>query len=144
MALPSMVNGINGTTGIPHRKRMMMHMTFYWGKDALILFTGWPGPNNLGMYALALIFVFFLALIIEWLAHCNSVQMKSDEVASGLAQTLVYSLRVGLSFMVMLALMSFNVGVFLVAVLGHAVGFFFFRVVVRSQQRKSEMISSVC
>ncbi|KAL4558190.1 hypothetical protein LXL04_036388 [Taraxacum kok-saghyz] len=146
MALPpnSTMSGINGTIGTTHRKKMMMHMTFYWGKDALILFTGWPGPDNLGMYALALIFVFFLALIVEWLAYCNLVQMKSDDVSSGLAQTLVYGLRVGFAFMVMLALMSFNVGVFLVAVLGHAVGFFFFRVVIQSQEKKAEMLAAAC
>lgn len=143
MAPPPMMNGGNGTMAMPRRKKMMMHMTFYWGKDALILFTGWPGTNT-GMYVLALVFVFFLALIVEWLAHCNLVMMKSNNVTSGLAQTLVYTLRVGLGFMVMLSLMSFNVGVFLVAVLGHALGFFFFRVIMRSSDNTQDDISTAC
>ncbi|KAL7585453.1 copper transporter 1 [Lactuca sativa] len=140
---PMMTNGVNGTTlGMPRRKRMIMHMTFYWGKDALILFKGWPGPNNIGMYALALIFVFFMALLVEWLADAMS-RMKSEGAASGLAQTMLYGLRVGIGNMVMLALMSFNVGVFLVAVLGHTLGFFFFRVIIRSREER-DVISNSC
>nr|XP_043637658.1 copper transporter 1-like [Erigeron canadensis] len=138
-----MMNGGNTTMGMPRRKKMMMHMTFYWGKDALILFTGWPGVDNTGMYVLALFFVFFLAIIVEWLAHCNAVMMKSNGVASTLAQTLVYTIRVGLGFMVMLALMSFNFGVFLTAVLGHALGFFFFRVIMRSSEHQ-DVVSTAC
>ncbi|KAI3760517.1 hypothetical protein L1987_50912 [Smallanthus sonchifolius] len=139
-----MIHGGNITMGMPRRKKMMMmHMTFYWGKDALILFKGWPGTNT-GMYALALVFVFFLALLVEWLAHCNLKMTKSDDASSGLAQTLVYTLRVGLAFMVMLAIMSFNVGVFLAAVSGHALGFFFFRVIVKSSNNSTDAVSGAC
>lgn len=38
--------------------KMMMHMTFFWGNNAQILFPNWPGTHS-GMYALALVFVFF-------------------------------------------------------------------------------------
>lgn len=138
MSTPPMMNGGNAPMGMPRRKKMMMHMTFYWGKDALILFTGWPGHNE-DMYMLALLMVFFLALIGEFLGYCNRVMMKSNGATSGLAQTFVYTIRVGLGFMVMLALMSFNVGVFLAAVLGHAVGFFCFRVVMK---KKDDLMST--
>ncbi|KAI3678251.1 hypothetical protein L6452_37536 [Arctium lappa] len=143
MAMPPMMNVGNGTMGMLHRKRMMMHMTFYWGTDALILFTGWPG-TDIGMYVLALVFVFFLALMVEWLARCNFAMMKSNGLTSGLAQTLVHALRVGLSNMVMLALMSFNVGVFFVAVFGHALGFFLFQVLLKSSKNKPDLISTIC
>ncbi|THU57994.1 hypothetical protein C4D60_Mb03t09440 [Musa balbisiana] len=58
-------------------------MTFLWGKNSEILFTGWPGTRG-GMYALAL--------------------------------------GVGLAYLVMLAVMSFNGSVLIVAVAGHALG----------------------
>ncbi|CAK9187891.1 unnamed protein product [Ilex paraguariensis] len=121
-----MMNNGSGMTMMHRRHHMMMHMTFFWGKNADILFDGWPGSDNLGMYVLALIFVFVLALLVEWLSHCNLIKQDSNHVAAGLVQTLLYGLRIGLAYMVMLAVMSFNVGVFLMAVGGHTVGFLAF------------------
>ncbi|KAF5193828.1 Copper transporter [Thalictrum thalictroides] len=106
--------------------KMMMHMTFYWGKEALILFHGWPGSST-GMYVLALIFVFVLAMLIEWLSNSRIIkQGSSSHVSAGLVQTVLHTVRVGLAYMVMLAVMSFNVGVLLVAVAGHSIGFLVF------------------
>ncbi|KAG6417569.1 hypothetical protein SASPL_119752 [Salvia splendens] len=107
-----------------HRRHMMMHMTFFWGKDTEILFDGWPGAGHLAMYLLALAVVFFLALAVEWFSHSNL--LKERRPAAGLLQTLMYAVRIGLAYLVMLAIMSFNGGVFVAAVAGHAVGFFFF------------------
>ncbi|KAI3682464.1 hypothetical protein L1987_82463 [Smallanthus sonchifolius] len=103
----------------------MMHMTFFWGQNGEILFPGWPGSSP-GMYALVLIFVFFVAFIVEFLSNTNFARKGSGTVAVGLVQTLVHTLRAGLAYMVMLAVMSFNGGVFLVAVAGHALGFLVF------------------
>ncbi|KAF7153802.1 hypothetical protein RHSIM_Rhsim01G0233600 [Rhododendron simsii] len=115
----------NGTTTMLHPHKMMMHMTFFWGKNAEILFSGWPGTSS-GMYAVALMFVFVLSLLVEWLSHGNLIKDGSNQVAVGLVQTLIHAVRVGLAYMVMLAVMSFNGGVFVMAVAGHALGFFLF------------------
>ncbi|EXB30465.1 Copper transporter 6 [Morus notabilis] len=107
---------------------MMMHMTFFWGSNSEILFSGWPGTRT-GMYVLALIFVFVLAVLVEWLSHCRFIKPaagSASRVRAGLLQTLLHALRLGLAYLVMLAVMSFNAGVFLVVVAGHAVGFLVF------------------
>lgn len=114
---------MNGTTGMHHK--MMMHMTFFWGSTAEILFSGWPGTRA-GMYVLALIFIFVLAVLVEWLSHCQLIKSGNSNVTAGLVQTFMHAIRVALAYMVMLAVMSFNVGVFLVAVAGHSVGFLLF------------------
>ncbi|KAL5996249.1 hypothetical protein ACLOJK_026323 [Asimina triloba] len=104
-----------------HRMKMMMHVTFFWGKDVKILFIGWPGRHRLGMYILALLPVFMLALLVEWLSHCRLIKPTA-----GLLQTLLPAARVSLAYLVMLAVMSFNVGVFIFAIAGHTVGFLLF------------------
>ncbi|GMI97141.1 hypothetical protein HRI_003383400 [Hibiscus trionum] len=117
----------NGTSGMHHHKMMMMHMTFFWGNNAEILFSRWPGRRGAGMYALALIFIFVLAFIAEWLSHSRLIKPgSSNNVSAGGVQTLLHATRVGLSYLVMLAVMSFNGGVFLVAVAGHTLGFLLF------------------
>ncbi|XWS74070.1 hypothetical protein CRYUN_Cryun02cG0183800 [Craigia yunnanensis] len=127
----------NGTSGMPHHK-MMMHMTFFWGKNTLILFSGWPGTRA-GMYALALIFIFVLAFLVEWLSHSRFIKPGSNNVSAGLVQTFLHAMRVGLAYLVMLAVMSFNGGVFLAAVAGHTLGFLLFG--SRVFNKNTEMLS---
>ncbi|CAN8253293.1 unnamed protein product [Cochlearia groenlandica] len=112
----------------------MMHMTFFWGKNTEVLFAGWPGKSS-GMYVLCLIFIFFLSVLTEWLSHSPLLRGTTTEkdsvstrhhVSTGLVQTAVYTLRTGLSYLVMLAVMSFNTGVFIAALGGHGVGFMLF------------------
>ncbi|KAL8101827.1 copper transporter 6-like [Apium graveolens] len=105
---------------------MAMHMTFFWGKNVDILFKDWPGNNSGGMYVLALFVVFFLAMIVEWLSHSNIVKQGSSNHVAGMIQTLMHGIRVGLAYIVMLAVMSFNGGVLVVAVAGHSFGFLVF------------------
>ncbi|KAK1271684.1 Copper transporter 6 [Acorus gramineus] len=106
--------------------RAMTHMIFYWGSYGYILFDGWPG-ERVGMYVLALIVVFVASALVEWLASTQLVRTEWNGVGARLARTVLYAVRVGLAYLVMLAVMSFNVGVVIVAVAGHAVGFLVFR-----------------
>ncbi|OVA17742.1 Ctr copper transporter [Macleaya cordata] len=108
-----------------NKMMMMMHMTFFWGDRAEILFSGWPGTST-GMYILALIFVFLLSVLVEWLSRLPLIKPGSNHVAAGFARTLMHTIRVGLAYLVMLAVMSFNGGVFLAAVAGHSIGFLVF------------------
>ncbi|KAF5193830.1 Copper transporter [Thalictrum thalictroides] len=121
-----MMRGHNTTNGTMHHK-MMMHMTFFWGKNAEVLFSGWPG-TSVGMYVFALIIVFVLSMLIEWLSHSQFIKNSSStsHISAGIVQTVMHTIRVGLSYLVMLALMSFNGGIFLMAVAGHSLGFFIF------------------
>lgn len=105
------------------KNQMIMHMSFYWGKDAIVIFSGWPN-QNLGMYVLALFCVFVLALSIEVLSSLSTVKPGTNPILGGLTQASIYALRMGFAYLVMLAVMSFNLGIFIAAVAGHAVGFF--------------------
>lgn len=118
--------GGGGMTNMNHPHRMMMHMTFFWSKNAEILFSGWPGYDNLGMYVLALFVVFSLAVLVEWFSHSNVIGKNTGSSLGGMIQTVMYGVRIGLAYLVMLAVMSFNAGVFIVAVAGHMLGFFLF------------------
>ncbi|KAK2992173.1 hypothetical protein RJ640_000809 [Escallonia rubra] len=89
----------------PHHK--ILHTAFYWGTEAEIMFPGWPGKSP-GMYALALVFVFTLAVLVEGLSHCTVVKPGSNRVAGGFFQTGIFAVRAGLAYMVMLAVMSYN------------------------------------
>ncbi|KAK4763351.1 hypothetical protein SAY87_013541 [Trapa incisa] len=113
-------------------------MTFFWGKNSEILFSGWPATRT-GMYVVALFFCFFLAVLLEWISHCRHFKLseagaisrklppsREKWLAVGLIQMATYGLRVGLAYLLMLAVMSFNGGVLLVTVAGYAVGFFLF------------------
>ncbi|XP_062005646.1 copper transporter 2-like [Rosa rugosa] len=144
-------------------RRMMMPITFFWGDNTEVLFSGWPGRDDPVMYVMSLAFVFVLAVLAEWLSHCSflkssannfeggdvadlfvywavwdvvfafamealsvwpTIKPSRSSVVAGLAQAFLYVIRISLGYFVMLAVMSYNIGVFIAAVAGHTVGFF--------------------
>ncbi|VVB16576.1 unnamed protein product [Arabis nemorensis] len=131
------MNGMKGSsTAAPapspssflHRRRHhgeMMHMTFFWGTHTEVLFDGWPG-TNLKMYWVCLAVIFVASAVSEGLSRCRCMQAGPASIAGGLVQTAVYTARAGLSYLVMLAVMSFNGGVFLAAMAGFGLGFLIF------------------
>ncbi|KAK9065734.1 hypothetical protein SSX86_015135 [Deinandra increscens subsp. villosa] len=100
-----------------------MHMTFFWGKDVVMLLKDWPN-GTLGMYVSALAFVFVAAASIELLSEFSTIKTRASPIVSGLAQASVYGVRMALAYLVMLSVMSYNVGVFVCVVVGHVFGFF--------------------
>ncbi|KAG5603729.1 hypothetical protein H5410_025221 [Solanum commersonii] len=92
-----------------------------------ILFSSWHGYDNLDMYILRLVVIFFMRVFVEFLSHSNYVYKSNvDHVTYGLLQTTLYGLRIGLAYVAMLVAMSYNGGVFLVGIVGHSLGFLFF------------------
>jgi solute carrier family 31 (copper transporter), member 1 len=124
-----------GGVGMPAVKKRYTAMTFYWGWKSEILFTGWPGARG-GMYALALVVVFVLALVLEFLSsrtlESRLPSWRRRAVAKA-ASTALYAFRIGVAYLLMLAIMSFNGGVLIVALAGHAAGYVAFRAAGRAQ-----------
>ncbi|GLU02289.1 hypothetical protein SLE2022_195430 [Rubroshorea leprosula] len=113
----------------------MREMTLLWGKTTGDIFPGVPG-QTFHCYVFGLTLVFSISLVVEWLSHTRIIKSKSaDNVTAGLLQTVMYGIRVALAYLVMLAVMSFNVGVMVAAVAGYSVGFLIFgsRALVKSQ-----------
>ncbi|KAG5610834.1 hypothetical protein H5410_022115 [Solanum commersonii] len=74
-----------------------------------------------------LLLSFFMTIFVEFLSHSYYVNKNHvDHVTSGLLQKTLYGLRIGLAYVVMLVVMSFNGCVFLVGIVGHSLGFLFF------------------
>ncbi|EXB53359.1 Copper transporter 1 [Morus notabilis] len=104
-------------------RKMIMHSSLYWGKDAIIVFPNWPN-EDIGMYILAFFFVFLLAVASEVLSISPTVRGGTSPTKAGAVQAGVYAFHIGFTYLIMLSVMSFNVGIFLAAVAGHTLGFF--------------------
>ncbi|KAJ4833556.1 hypothetical protein Tsubulata_022487 [Turnera subulata] len=108
---------------------MMMHMSFYWGKDAIILFSGWPN-DSLGMYILAIFTVLLLAAAIEVFSASPGAVLgnNTNSLVGVFIQACIYAVRMAFAYLVMLSVMSYNLGIFIAAVAGHTIGFFLVKV----------------
>lgn len=126
----------------------MMHMTFYWGKDVTILFDFWR-VKTWTWYAVSLVVVFLFSVLHEWLASLRSAKPVSPSeeengddhrtpfithayasqksLSKKAIDSFLFGINVGLGYLLMLAAMSFNGGVFVAIVAGLAFGHFFYR-----------------
>ena len=127
LAPPPTGVGKAASASAPHMT--MMHMSFFWGDRAVVLFPGWPGA---GAYLLCLLFVLALAALTEALAAASRCVARRGAgggaagrvpASSAALLTAAHAARMGTAYLVMLAVMSFNGGVLLAAVAGHALGF---------------------
>ncbi|KAE8784647.1 copper transporter 5.1 [Hordeum vulgare] len=135
----------------------MMHMTFYWGTSATILFDGWRTSAWTG-YLLSLLALFLAAAFYQYLeAFRIRVKLLAGAKADPLpppagsdarapllapgaaafagggrmparvATAALFGVNAGIGYLLMLAVMSFNGGVFIAVVLGLAAGYLAFR-----------------
>ncbi|CAL9194144.1 unnamed protein product [Musa hybrid cultivar] len=109
--------------GMPTSCMGMMHMTFFWSTRAQILFSCWPGDRGAGAYVLALFLVAAASALVDCLSAVLHRLSRGDRVSLALLRTALHAARMGLAYLVMLAVMSFNVGVLIAAIVGHALGF---------------------
>ncbi|CDY45074.1 BnaA02g05020D [Brassica napus] len=126
----------------------MMHMTFYWGIKATILFDFWKTDSWLS-YLLTLLACFVFAAFYQYLEN-RRLQFKSlsstrhpppprtgvsaplipkssTGSAAKAASVLLFGVNAAIGYLLMLAAMSFNGGVFIAIVVGLTVGYLVFR-----------------
>ena len=114
------------------KSHMVMHMTFYGGQKVVILFDQWR-TTTWGYYILSLLALFVIAIIYQYLQAKLTLlgQTCSSPPYAGSLFTRVFhsaffALTVSIAYFLMLAMMTFNAGVFVVIMLGFGFGFFFF------------------
>ncbi|KAG6498436.1 copper transporter 5.1-like [Zingiber officinale] len=125
----------------------MMHMTFYWGIKATILFDSWR-TDSWTSYLLSLVALFAVAAFYQYMEDRRlrfkflAVGSKRSPIAAPLlapasfavagsparlATALLFGVNSAIGYLLMLAVMSFNAGIFIAVVVGLAVGYLLFR-----------------
>ncbi|KAL3838601.1 hypothetical protein ACJIZ3_023192 [Penstemon smallii] len=126
----------------------MMHMTFYWGRKVTILFDSWKTDSWLS-YFISLFACFLISAFYQYMEDRRlrfkllSRFKNSSPPSSGIgapllltkfsgapsrfAGSILFGLNSAIGYLLMLAVMSFNAGVFIAVVVGLAVGYLIFR-----------------
>ncbi|XP_044479535.1 copper transporter 5.1-like [Mangifera indica] len=122
----------------------MMHMTFYWGRSVTLLFDSWQTDSWLS-YGLTLLACFVVSGFYQYLEDKRrrvtqigakkpadmEVPLLQKKISGKLSVgritgTVLFGVNSGLGYLLMLAVMSFNGGVFLAIVAGLTVGYLVF------------------
>ncbi|KAK1430630.1 hypothetical protein QVD17_13511 [Tagetes erecta] len=127
----------------------MMHMTFYWGRNVNLLFDSWK-TNTWFTYSLTLLVCFIFSIFYQYLEDrrlrfkllsvsnntngsvdttplLNTKIVGSRWSVGRFAGSVLFGINSALGYFIMLAIMSFNGGVFIAIVVGLAVGYLLFR-----------------
>ncbi|KAK9210117.1 hypothetical protein WN944_002486 [Citrus x changshan-huyou] len=126
----------------------MMHMTFYWGRQVTLLFDFWR-TDSWPSYALTLLACFLFSAFYQYLedrrVRLNRIAVGQKPAmadvetpllqrkvvgkfsAARIAGTALFGINSGVGYLLMLAIMSFNGGVFLAVVVGLMIGYLVFR-----------------
>ncbi|KAJ9168145.1 hypothetical protein P3X46_019704 [Hevea brasiliensis] len=126
----------------------MMHMTFYWSREVTLLVDSWRTKTWLA-YALTLLVCLVASALYQFLENLRihmrfkviartdgsaaeepllrSKKSKGKWSAARVAGAVLFGVNSAIGYMLMLAVMSFNAGVFVAIVLGLAIGYLLFR-----------------
>ncbi|XP_031118024.1 copper transporter 5-like [Ipomoea triloba] len=129
----------------------MMHMTFYWGKNVTVLFDFWK-TDSWTSYALTLFACFVFSVFYQYMedrrlrfklvSSLGATKNKPISVdtpllgsvgggggwkAARFAGALLFGVNSAIGYLLMLAIMSFNAGVFIAVVVGLGAGYLVFR-----------------
>ncbi|KAK7283160.1 hypothetical protein RIF29_12499 [Crotalaria pallida] len=141
----------------------MMHMTFYWSKNVTLLIDSWK-TDSWTSYLLSLVACFVVSVFYQYLENrrirlrllasgkpspASEIQvpllrrklLAGDKVKVGGA--VLFGVSSAIGYLLMLAVMSFNGGVFVVIVVGLAVGHFVFRS-EGEEEASSVVVDSSC
>ncbi|MBA0816970.1 hypothetical protein Gohar_001576 [Gossypium harknessii] len=119
----------------------MMHLTLYWGKNVTLLVDSWKTDSWLS-YLLTLLACFLFSSFYQYMedrrVHFRSLSSSSTTAvpllpkyqrSAKFATAVLFGVNSAIGYLLMLALMSFNGGVFLAVFWGLAVGYLFFRLI---------------
>lgn len=128
----------------------MMHMTFYWSTSVTLLIDSWK-TESWASYGLTLLACFIASAFYQYLedrrirlkliaAAVGSSPASASPIEEPLLQSKIgrwsatkfagaalFGINSAIGYLIMLAVMSFNGGVFLAVVLGLAIGYLLFR-----------------
>ena len=103
-------------------RRMAVHSGFWFGADVEILFSGWPLGHGHFHFYLALLLVFMLSMVAQMYAM---TPMSTPKIVpkSLINHAALHGLRTLIAYLVLLCVITFNVGVIITVLLGHVAGY---------------------
>ena len=105
---------------------MSMQMTFYTGHEVTILFSWWETQTQ-AQYALSLLVIFIAGIAMELLMLLKRILgFRSKSLLWKAVNSVLFGVVICWGYFMMLAAMTYNVGVFVVVCVGYAVGNFIF------------------
>uniref|UniRef100_A0A5B6ZW65 Copper transport protein n=1 Tax=Davidia involucrata TaxID=16924 RepID=A0A5B6ZW65_DAVIN len=143
----------------------MMHMTLYWGKDVTLLFDSWKS-DSWTSYALTLLACFLFSVFYQYMEdrrlkfkaipRSNPSQPSIDTPLlskfgptrwfnpNRLITAVLFGFNSAIGYLLMLAIMSFNGGVFVAVILGLAVGYYLFRTSGDGDDEAAVIVENSC
>lgn len=100
----------------------MAHSGFWFGRDVEILFSGWPVNYGHFHLFLALLLVFMLSALAQMYSMTPMTTPKMVP-KSIIQHAALHGFRTLITYLVLLCVITFNVGVIMTVLLGHVAGY---------------------